>query len=116
MYYSIYMSKQIFEIRKTELEASTGHSLRELIESNVYVKSDGHKYISMPNTRLDFSEEFVYLGFTKVGNPKFGQIVLSGPNGIKIQKRIGKFTRGYLSVMGNSFLKSIDEMREAVYQ
>ena len=102
------MSKQTQQIHKT----LDGHDLREIIESNVFVKNDGHRFIKIPNSRLDFSAEFVYLGFTKAGNPKFGEVVFSGPEGIKIQKRIGRFDGKYLSVMGGTFLKSIDEMRE----
>ncbi|MDH3764490.1 MAG: hypothetical protein OER82_01600 [Nitrosopumilus sp.] len=110
------MSKLMFGIGKANLEALKGHSIRSLIESNVYVKNDEHKYIRIPNSRLDFSAEFVYLGFTKAGNPKFGEIIYSGPEGVKTRKRIGKFDGKYLSVSGDSFLKSVDEMREAAYQ
>lgn len=98
------------------IQTIEGHNLRELIESNAYVGRFGYKYIKMPNSRLDFSAEFVYLGFTKAGNPKFGEIISSGPERIKIQKRIGKFDGRYLILMGGLYLKSTDEMREDAYQ
>lgn len=98
------------------LRTIDGHDLRKLIESNVYVGKFQQRYIRVTNTRLDSPAEFVYLGFTKAGNPKFGEIVSSGPHGIKIQKRIGKFDGEYLSIMGDRFVKSIGEMKEEAYQ
>ena len=105
------MNTQTTQNQETVFDQLKGHSMRNLIESNVYVKNDRYRYIKILNSESNLLEEFIYLGFTKTGNPKFGQIVSSDPNGIKIQKRIGELNGKYLSVMGDSFLKSIDEMR-----
>jgi len=103
------MSKQTQQIERMGFNAING--LRELVESNIFVKDDGYRHIKIPNSHLDFSAEFLYLEFIKAENPKFEEIISSGSNEIKIQKRIEKFDGMYLSVMGGLFLKSIDEMR-----
>ena len=98
------------------LQTDCDHNLRSLIESIVYVKQTGYRYIKIPRTSNKHSEEFLYLGFTKAGNPKFGQILSSGPDGIKIQKRIGRLDEKGLRLMGGSYFKSLDEMRESFYR
>ncbi|WP_420546154.1 hypothetical protein [Nitrosopumilus sp.] len=112
------MSKQVFEIRETSHEQSKiqGHySIQDLIESNVNVGKYGYKYIKIQNCESKLSEEFIYLGFTKAGNPKFGQIISFDSGIVRVQKRIGKFDGKHLSWMGRLYLKSIEEMRGEYY-
>ena len=94
--------------------SKTGYNGRQLGEAaKLY---DGYRYIAIPTADLGLSEEFIYLGFTKDGNPKFGQVLSSDFGTTKIQKRIGRFDGRNLSVMGGMFTKLIDDMREAAYQ
>ncbi len=97
------MSDQIFE----------GININELIKSNVYKGDFGHEYISIPNSRLDFSSEFVFMGFTKSNRIRLGQIYMHGPKGIKYIGKLARFDGKYLTVDSDNFLKSISEMEKA---
>ncbi len=87
-------------------------SIKELIQSNIYEGDFGYKYINIPNSRLDFSQKFVFLGFTKSGNVRLGDIHSYGQEGIKFSNKIAKFDGKYLSALGSRYLKSIKEMQE----
>lgn len=78
----------------------------------MYQGTFGHKYIKIPNYALDFSAEFVFLGFTKTGRIRLGEIYFSGPNEIKWNNRLGRFDGKYLTVCRDNFLKSIEEMEK----
>lgn len=53
---------------------------QELILKEVYKNDVGLDVISLGNCRLDFEAEFVFLGFTKTGKLKLGDIVSAGPS------------------------------------
>ncbi len=95
-----------------ECKVENTKSIQELIESNVYKGDFGHNYIKIPNYALDFSSEFVFMGFTKSGRIRLGEIVMSGPDGIKYIGKLGRFDGKYLTVCGDRFLKSIAEMEK----
>jgi len=51
----------------------TTPQIRKLILAQVYEK-EGRKYIALGNSRLDFSNKYLFLGFTASGNVKLGEI------------------------------------------
>lgn len=53
---------------------------KEIILSHVETNMAGFKVLYMHNARLSFEAEFIFLGFTKSGNVKLGDIYASGPN------------------------------------
>ena len=87
-------------------------TIQELIQANVYPGDHGHKMIKIPNSRLDFSAEFVFLGFTKSGRVRLGEVVFSSPQGIKWINRIGRYDGKYLTVLADNYLKSISELEK----
>ena len=113
--YSTYMSKQMIKVRETDHEKLNGHNVRELVKSNIYVKNSGYRYIKILNFKSGLYEEFLYLGFTKAGNPKFGKIISFDSGVIKIQKKIGKINGNSILIMGGLYQKSIDEVMEAAF-
>jgi len=66
--------------------------------------------IKIPHYGLDFEGEFVFLGFTKSGRVRLGEIHSSGPQGIKWIVRIGTFDGKNLTVCADNFLKSVAEL------
>ena len=106
--------KQTFEIQESTIKQVTAqecHNFRDLLESNIRIGKFGYRFIKIKNSKSKLLEEFVYLGFTKAGNPKFGQIINYDSGIVRVQKRIGKFDGKYLSLMSGLYLKSIKEMR-----
>ena len=89
-----------------------GININKLIESNVYKGDFGHNYINIPNYALDFSQQFVFMGFTKSNRIRLGEIFMHGPNGIKYIGKLAKFDGKYLTVCGDRYLKSIAEMQK----
>lgn len=93
-------------------ETIDGQSINDLIESNVYQGDFGYNYIKIPSSTLDFSSEFIFMGFTPSGRIRLGEIVFSGPSGIKYLGRLARFDGEYLTVLADRFMKSIQEMQD----
>jgi len=81
--------------------------VKRFIEDHVYEEL-GRKLIKIPNSRLDFSGEFVFEGFTKTGQVKLAQIIGSGPDGLKTRRVFGKIDGNYLSVLADNYLLGLD--------
>lgn len=62
------------------------------ILKEVFENSHGNKVIALENSRLDFNQEMIFLGFTKTGNLKLGEVHSSGPQGQKWNNKRGKVT------------------------
>jgi len=90
--------------------------IEELIESNVYDSKiyPGIRMILIPNSRLDFSQEFVFRGFTKSGGIKLGEIHHYDPQNKKVEwtNKIGRFDGKYLTVNADNYLKSTEELEK----
>lgn len=53
--------------------------IKDIVESMVETNSVGLKILKLESSRLDFKAEFVFLGWTKSGKLKLGDIHSSGP-------------------------------------
>jgi hypothetical protein len=64
---------------------------KKIIISKLF-KYKGYDAIAIPNSRLDFEQTYIFLGFTNNG-VKLGDIYSEGPEGIKWQKKIAKIRK-----------------------
>ena len=53
--------------------------IKDIVESMVEINSVGLKILKLESSRLDFKAEFVFLGWTKSGKLKLGDINSCGP-------------------------------------
>ncbi|MFW5794150.1 MAG: hypothetical protein ACOCV1_01585 [Bacillota bacterium] len=61
----------------------------KLIRPHIFMFK-GRKAIAMESATLDFKRTLIYKGVTPSGNVKLGEIIFSGPAGIKTKNRIAK--------------------------
>lgn len=64
--------------------------MEKLIRPKLTVDKFGNKIFSMENSRLDFSEDFVFKGVTKAGNVKLGDVFKSSPEGLTTKNIVGQ--------------------------
>lgn len=91
--------------------------LDEVIEKRVEAMTferDGRKFISLGYYCLDFKSDFVYLGMTKGGMVKLGDIVKSAYNGEKEEMniRFGKIYDDAIHVDGSRYIERLPSLED----